>query len=145
MANRRPGPLLYPFMQVSNDSVNTILVVEDDDHIAQVLSFILERQGYQVILATDGLKARELIESREQPPCLVLLDVMLPYIDGFEVVQIVRARAGWENTPVVMLTAKTMEQDIVRALDAGANDYIVKPFQPSELLARIRRFLRGKV
>lgn len=126
-------------------SARSILVVEDDEHIAQVLIFMLERQGYKVAHAGDGLQAREFIEANEEPPCLVLLDVMLPYIDGFEVVQIVRARAAWEEVPIVMLTAKTMEQDIVRALDAGANDYIVKPFQPSELLARIRRFLRGKV
>jgi DNA-binding response OmpR family regulator len=74
----------------------------------------------------------------------VLLDVMLPYIDGFEVVALIRARPGWENVPIVMLTAKNTEPDIVRALDAGASDYIVKPFQPNELLARVRRYLKEK-
>ncbi|PWF45380.1 response regulator transcription factor [Massilia glaciei] len=120
----------------------SIMLVEDDDHIAQVLVFMLERQGYRATLATDGRAARALIESGGAVPDLVLLDVMLPYLDGFELVRIIRAQAGWEKTPIVMLTAKTMEQDVVRALDAGANDYVVKPFQPNELLARVRRNLR---
>lgn len=124
---------------------NSILVVEDDEHIGQVLKFLLERQGYRVGLFNDGLAARDGIEApAAEVPCMILLDVMLPYIDGFELVKIIRARTGWDAVPIVMLTAKTMEQDIVRALDAGANDYVVKPFQPNELLARIRRFLKGK-
>jgi len=121
-----------------------ILVVEDDDHISQILKFMLERQGWRTLIASDGLAARKLIEEGQDRPALILLDVMLPYVDGFELVRIVRATAGWENIPIVMLTAKNMERDIVRALDAGANDYIVKPFQPNELLARIRRFLKEK-
>jgi two-component system, OmpR family, alkaline phosphatase synthesis response regulator PhoP len=67
---------------------------------------------------------------------------MLPFFDGFQLVGMVRAQAGWETVPVIMLTAKTQERDIVRALDAGANDYIVKPFQPKELLARVRRLAK---
>lgn len=122
----------------------SILVVEDDDHIGQLLKFMLERQGYQVHLATDGRAASAYIEANPAPPDLVLFDVMLPYIDGFELVGIARARSGWESVPIVMLTAKTLERDIVGALDAGANDYIVKPFQPNELLARLRRFLKNK-
>jgi len=121
-----------------------ILVVEDDDHISQILKFMLERQGWRTLLATDGMAARKLVEEGQERPGLILLDVMLPYIDGFELVRIVRATAGWESIPIVMLTAKNMERDIVRALDAGANDYIVKPFQPNELLARVRRFLKDK-
>lgn len=121
-----------------------ILVVEDDDHISQILKFMLERQGWRTLVATDGMAARKLVEEGQARPALILLDVMLPYIDGFELVRIVRATAGWESIPIVMLTAKNMERDIVRALDAGANDYIVKPFQPNELLARVRRFLKDK-
>jgi DNA-binding response OmpR family regulator len=122
----------------------SILVVEDDEHIGQLLRFMLERQGYAVHLATDGRAASSYIDSSPAAPDLVLFDVMLPYIDGFELVALARARAGWESVPIVMLTAKTLERDIVRALDAGANDYIVKPFQPNELLARLRRFLKNK-
>jgi DNA-binding response OmpR family regulator len=66
---------------------------------------------------------------------------MLPYVDGFEIIGLIRAQAGWEGVPVLMLTAKNTERDTVRALDAGADDFIIKPFQPQELLARLRRYL----
>lgn len=118
----------------------TVLVVEDDVHIAQVLTFMLERQGYKVDYAEDGRAAVQYIVSNPVPD-LILLDVMLPYVDGFEVIGLIRAREGWEQVPVLMLTAKNSEQDTVRALDAGANDFIIKPFQPMELLARLRRYL----
>ena len=118
----------------------TILVVEDDVHIAQVLTFMLERQGYRVIYADDGRAAVQHIVSGPVPD-LILLDVMLPFVDGFGVLGLIRARAGWESVPVLMLTAKNGEQDTVRALDAGASDFIIKPFQPLELLARLRRYL----
>lgn len=120
----------------------SILVIEDDEHIGQILTFILQRQGYRTTLAADGLAARNEIVSTNEPPSLVLLDVMLPYIDGFELVQIIRAQQGWQEVPILMLTAKHAEKDIVRALDEGANDYVVKPFQPNELLARVRRHLK---
>lgn len=118
----------------------TVLVVEDDVHIAQVLTFMLERQGYRVVYAGDGRAAVQQIVSSPVPD-LVLLDVMLPFVDGFEVLALIRAREGWQTVPVLMLTAKNGEQDTVRALDAGANDFIIKPFQPLELLARLRRYL----
>lgn len=126
----------------NNQNQASVLVVEDDDHIGELLKFLLERQGYVVTLITDGKSAQEYIQTTTVKPSLVLLDVMLPYVDGFELVRNVRAHEGWDDTPVLMLTAKNMEQDIVRMLDSGANDYIVKPFQPNELLARIRRYLR---
>jgi DNA-binding response OmpR family regulator len=119
----------------------SVLVVEDDVHIAHVLSFMLERQGYRVIHVADGRAAVQHVMA-EPAPDLVLLDVMLPYVDGFEIVGLIRAQAGWEAVPVLMLTAKNTERDTVRALDAGANDFIIKPFQPQELLARLRRFLK---
>ena len=120
----------------------SVLIVEDDDHIGHILKFIMERQGYQTQLATDGQAAKEAIESYSIPPDLILLDVMLPYINGYKLVELIRAKSEFEKTPIVMLTAKTMEQDIVQALDAGANDYVVKPFKPNELLARVRRFIK---
>lgn len=121
----------------------SILIVEDDENIAELLKFLMERQDYEVHLRTEGRSARSFVESAPEVPCLVLLDVMLPFIDGFELVKLMRRREGWEHVPIVMLTAKTMEADIVRALDAGANDYIVKPFQPNELMARVRRYLKA--
>jgi two-component system, OmpR family, alkaline phosphatase synthesis response regulator PhoP len=119
----------------------TVLVVEDDVHIAHVLSFMLERQGYVVIHAADGRAAVEHVVS-QPPPDLVLLDVMLPFVDGFEIIGLIRAQPAWADVPVLMLTAKNTERDTVRALDAGANDFIIKPFQPQELLARLRRYLK---
>lgn len=126
----------------ANQPSPSVLVVEDDEHILHILKFMLERQGYRVVHAADGRAASSYIASATDLPGLVLLDVMLPYVDGFELVSLIRARSEWADVPIVMLTAKTTERDIIRALDAGANDYIVKPFQPNELLARVRRFLR---
>lgn len=128
-------------MTPPQDAMPSILVVEDDEHISHLLRFMLERQGYQVETATDGRMAEGAIRNAVVPPHLVLLDVMLPYTDGFSLVKLIRAKADWNGVPIIMLTAKNMEQDIVRALDAGANDFVLKPFQPNELLARLRRFL----
>ncbi|MDN4054496.1 response regulator transcription factor [Massilia sp. YIM B02763] len=119
----------------------SVLVVEDDVHIAHVLSFMLERQGYVVTHAADGRAAVEHVVS-QPPPDLVLLDVMLPFVDGFEIIGLIRSQPAWADVPVLMLTAKNTERDTVRALDAGANDFIIKPFQPQELLARLRRYLK---
>lgn len=117
------------------------MVVEDDDQIAYLLRFILEREGFKVELAGDGRIAQQLLE-RIAPPSLVMLDVMLPYVDGYQLLSMVRARPGWERVPVLMLTAKSQEKDIVRALDSGAADYLVKPFKPDELRARIKRLVK---
>lgn len=125
----------------------TILLVEDEEDIAFLLRFLLERNGYQVEHAEDGKQALERIApgaSGSQVPDLVLLDMMLPYHDGLEILARLRAQPAWETVPVVMLTAKAREADIVRALELGADDYVTKPFQPDELLARVRRFLRKR-
>ena len=119
-----------------------ILVVEDDDHIAELLAFMLEREGHAVEVLRDGEAARRHIES-QPPPALVLLDMMLPYRDGLSLLGDLRALPAWRTTPVLMLTARSLEGDIVRALEAGASDYVVKPFQPRELLARVRRLVAG--
>lgn len=119
------------------------LVVEDDQHIAHLLQFMLQRAGYRVALAADGRAAQAFVLG-QPAPAVCIFDVMLPFMDGLQLVALVRAQPGWEAVPVLMLTAKAQERDIVRALDAGANDYIVKPFQPDELLARLRRFARPR-
>ena len=118
----------------------TILVVEDDDNIAELLCFLLEREAEEIVRAEDGMKAQEIIET-SPPPNLVLLDVMLPYVDGFQLLEQIRRKEAWRDVAVLMLTSKSLEKDIVRALDAGANDYIVNPCQPAELLARVKRYL----
>ncbi len=122
--------------------MDNVLIIEDDEHIAGLLKFLLERHGFATQVADNGRTAIELVTTAATPPSLVLLDVMLPYHDGFELMRTIRQQPGWAQVPVIMLTAKNMERDIVRAFDAGANDYIVKPFQPTELLARLRRFIR---
>ncbi|WP_027863849.1 response regulator transcription factor [Massilia alkalitolerans] len=129
-------------MENEHASPPLVLVVEDDEHIAQVLRFMLERQAYRVVHLADGRAASEHFRNAKERPDLVLLDVMLPYVDGFELVQLARERSDWAGLPILMLTAKNTERDTVRALDAGANDFVIKPFQPNELLARVRRFLK---
>lgn len=121
-----------------------VLVVEDDDHIAQVLRFMLERQGYRVTHLADGRVASDYVAAGVDKPDLILMDVMLPYMDGYEIVGLVRTRAGWTGVPILMLTAKNTERDTVRALDAGASDFVSKPFQPNELMARVRRLLQAE-
>ncbi len=114
------------------------LIAEDDDNIVYLLQFLLEHEGYRTCLARDGNEAKRLIDELS-PPQMVLLDIMMPYADGFELLTHIRAKQEWKDTPVIMLTARSQEKDIVRALDAGASDYVVKPFLPEELKARIRR------
>ena len=121
-------------------AVSTVMVVEDDSIVSTMLKHLLERRGYHIEIAADGRRATELIDS-DVPPALILLDVMLPFVDGFELIRKVREKDGWQEVPIIMLTAKTREEDIVRALESGANDYIVKPFQPQELIARVKRFV----
>jgi DNA-binding response OmpR family regulator len=117
------------------------LVVEDDEQIAYILRFILEREGFKVHYAATGRDARALIESIEAP-AIVTLDVMLPHADGFELLALLRGRPGWGEVPVIMLTARSQEKDIARGLEAGASDYMLKPFKPDELRARVRKLVK---
>jgi len=117
------------------------LVVEDDDQISHIVRFILEREGFEVRVAPDGRSAEQLIDSLP-PPAIVTLDVMLPHVDGYTLLARIRAKPDWKAVPVLLLTARSQEQDVVRALDQGANDYVVKPFRPEELRARVRRLAR---
>lgn len=128
-------------MKTPDGAQSSALIVEDDDQISFLLQFILEREGFKVHLARDGKQAQQLIESLP-PPAVVTLDVMLPYADGFELLKLLRAKPAWKSLPVLMLTSKSQEKDIVRALEAGASDYIVKPFKPDELRARVKRLVK---
>ncbi|MBI9043643.1 MAG: response regulator transcription factor [Anaerolineaceae bacterium] len=114
-----------------------ILIIEDDEAIVKVLKRGLTIEGYEVAIAYDGESG--LNEAREKKPALVILDWMLPGMDGVEVCQILRTRV---NIPILMLTAKDTINDRVSGLDSGADDYMVKPFELNELLARIRALLR---
>lgn len=122
-------------------SDHTIMVVEDNEDVAYLLKFILTREGFNVLSAADGRQASALIES-EEPPALVLLDIMIPYINGFQLLDKIKNTSEWEEVPVVMLTSKSQESDIVRALENGAEDYIVKPFQADAFLARLKGILK---
>ncbi|MCI8474493.1 MAG: response regulator transcription factor [Oscillospiraceae bacterium] len=114
-----------------------ILIVEDEANIAQLLHLYLEKEGYETQIAPDGGKAVELF--RAFAPDLVLLDIMLPVMDGWSVLAKIRSES---KTPVIMLTAKGETTDRVTGLEQGADDYIVKPFETKEVLARIRAVLR---
>ena len=117
-----------------------VLVIEDEEPIAQLLKYNLEKEGYRVSVAGDGEEA--LLLAEEGKPDLVLLDWMLPKLAGIEVCRRLRSARASRNTPIVMLTARGEEGDRIRGLDTGADDYIVKPFLMSELLARVRAVMR---
>jgi two-component system, OmpR family, phosphate regulon response regulator PhoB len=117
-----------------------VLVVEDEDALATLLDYNLMKEGFRVERAADGEEA--LLRVAEEPPDLVVLDWMLPKVSGVEVCRQLRAGAETRRTPVLMLTARGEEADKVRGLDTGADDYVVKPFAMSELVARIRALLR---
>lgn len=115
-----------------------ILVVDDDTALAEMIGIVLQTEGFHVDFCADGAAAVELW--RKLRPDLVLLDLMLPGVDGIEICTQIRAEAG---VPIIMLTARGDTQDVVRGLESGADDYIVKPFNPKELVARIRTRLRS--
>ncbi|MGD0901096.1 MAG: response regulator [Thermoguttaceae bacterium] len=118
----------------------SVLIVEDDEDIRELVSYHLLKEGYQVASVASGEEALAIAGS--QPPDLILLDVMLPGIDGMAVCQKLRQAPEMAATAIMMLTAKGEEADIVRGLNLGANDYVTKPFSPRVLLARIRAALR---
>ena len=122
MASALPGP---------------ILIVEDDKKTASLVALYLEREGFQTVLASDGLQALELAERHK--PAFVILDLMLPKLDGWEVCRQLRQKS---NVPILMLTARGEEIDRVSGLTLGADDYLAKPFSPRELVARVKAILR---
>jgi DNA-binding response OmpR family regulator len=114
-----------------------VLVVDDDVKTVELVKLYLKRDGYRVLTAYDGVDALRL--ARENHPDLIVLDLMLPGIDGLEICQTLRAES---DVPIIMLTAKTTDQDKLVGLDLGADDYVTKPFSPRELAARVRAVLR---
>jgi len=114
-----------------------ILVVDDDRKIVELMRLYLEKDGYRVLSAYDGLKALDL--ARQRRPDLILLDLLLPRMDGLDVCRILQAESG---VPIIMLTAKTTDEDKLVGLELGADDYVTKPFNPREVMARVRAVLR---
>ena len=117
-----------------------ILVVDDEEHIQELIKFNLEKSGYKVISADNGIDAIKL--AKEQLPQLMLLDLMLPGMDGLDVCKEIRKDSNMLNMPIIMITAKGEEIDKIIGLELGADDYITKPFSVRELLARIKALLR---
>jgi DNA-binding response OmpR family regulator len=120
----------------------TALVIEDDEQLSYIVRFILEREGFEVHQAADGNAAEKFLATLA-PPAIVTLDVMLPHTDGYNILQLIRSTPGWSTVPVILLTSRSQEKDIVRGLESGANDYVVKPFKPEELRARVRRLVKA--
>lgn len=114
-----------------------VLVVDDDRKTVELVKLYLERNGYKVICAYDGRDAIEF--AKKTLPDLIILDLMLPELDGWEVCRLIRQES---DVPIIMLTARTTEQDKLVGLDLGADDYVIKPFSPRELVARVRAVLR---
>ncbi|MCC6219831.1 MAG: response regulator [Deltaproteobacteria bacterium] len=119
-----------------------ILVIEDEESILELITYNLEREGFRVIGVSSGEAG--LLRARESNPGLIILDLMLPGIDGIEVCSKIRGDSSLKSVPIVMISAKGEEPDIVRGLELGADDYVTKPFSPTVLVARVKAVLRRK-
>ena len=124
-------------MNISFASSGPILIIEDDKKTASLVALYLEREGFQARIAYDGQQGLEM--ARQHPPVMVILDLMLPVIDGWEVCRQLRKSS---DVPIIMLTARGEEVDLVSGLTLGADDYVAKPFSPRELVARVKAVLR---
>ena len=116
----------------------TVLVAENDRETAFLLSNIVEREGFEVVMAADGYAVANMIKEMD-PPAVVLLDTLLPYVDVTQLIKEIRANQRWRHVPILVLTSEHSKQSIIRSLNAGANDSLEKPFNPRELAARIKR------
>ncbi|MHC1609255.1 MAG: response regulator transcription factor [Candidatus Methanofastidiosia archaeon] len=126
-------------MSKDNKEQKTIIYAEDDQDIARLVKFKLEREGFKVIHFSDGEGVTEAI--LEMTPDLVLLDVMMPVRDGISILKNIKANPKTASIPTIMLSAKGQEGDIVKGLEVGATDYLTKPFAPSELVARVNKVI----
>ena len=124
---------------MSDSSPKRILVAEDEDVVRTIIGHVLKQNGYEAIMSRDGEEALALIKSRR--PDAVILDAMMPGLDGYEVLQTLRNDPNTADIPVMMLSARNLERDVITGFGFGANDYLVKPFRPEELLTRLKRLL----
>ena len=119
--------------------MSSILVAEDEPQTAQLIEYKLKQQGYAVTIVSNGEQALKMVGVSR--PALIVLDGMMPVMDGFEVLRRLKDDAAMRNIPVIMLTARSRERDVVTGLELGASDYIIKPFSPAELVARVNKVL----
>lgn len=116
-----------------------VLVADDEADVRELVAYRLRRSGYEVIEATDGQEALQL--ALDKVPALAVVDVMMPKLDGYELTRRLRAEDTTRDIPVILLTARAQEADVARGFEAGADDYLRKPFNPDELVARVRAVL----
>ncbi len=116
-----------------------ILVVDDEPPIVRLMEFILARQGHEMLVAVNGQEALDKVRTHQ--PDLVLLDIMMPRIDGYEVARTLRADPATADLPIIMLSAKAQEEDIQKGMDVGVNEYITKPFSPDQLVSVVGDYL----
>lgn len=128
-------------MSSADKKVKDIFIIEDDKVISKMLENILVRRGYKVHKCMDGNEALNAFETMD-PPDLILLDIVLPYVDGYRLLDKISAMAEWKDVPTIMITSNSNEANVVRAFEIGADDYITKPIQIEELIVRVNRFLR---
>jgi two-component system phosphate regulon response regulator PhoB len=131
---------IFPELQRQTMTKETILVVDDEEDILELVRYNLEREGYRVVCAVSGEKALE--KTKNENPDLMVLDLMLTGIDGLEVARRLKQKEKTSHIPIIMLTAKGEEADIVAGLELGADDYVTKPFSPRILMARVKAVLR---
>lgn len=117
-----------------------VLIIEDDAHIWKIIEYKLKKEKHDLIWASDGLKALEILETYR--PDLIISDIMVPYMDGIQILKKVKANDELKDIPVIMLTSKAQEADIVKGLELGAQDYMSKPFSPAELILRVNKVLK---
>ena len=120
--------------------MSLVMIIEDEEPLAMLLSYNLEKEGYEVATVSNGLNAISEIE--RLMPSVILLDWMLPEISGIEICKLVRSKPDIKNIPIIMLTAKSQEEDKIKGLGAGADDYVTKPFSVPELMARVKTNMR---
>ncbi len=117
----------------------TILIAEDQPHIRKLIEYKLRNSGYSVVAVSDGAAA--LTKAKELRPSIILLDIMMPFMTGFEVLSALKSSDATREIPVLLVTAQSREEEVLRGLEMGAEDYITKPFSPNELAARVKKVL----
>lgn len=132
---------MYNLTPPNYNMANRILIVDDEPNILMSLDFLMKKNGYEVFIARDGEEAIGLLDSSQ--PDLVLLDIMMPKVDGYEVCQYIRERPALEQTKVIFLSAKSKDEDIAKGYAAGADLYITKPFSTRQLMEKVKELHSG--